>query len=355
MKKSIYKISLLGFLAIFLSCTAYSDNIRTIYNLSGNWKFKTGDNKEWAKKDFNDESWDRMIVPAKWEEEGYYGLDGYAWYRKTFIMPDYSDEDIFYLFIEKIDDSDEIYLNGKLIGRTGGMPPEYQSGYDFSRKYVIPNNMLNFSENNTIAIRVFDGGGEGGIIYGPVKIGIDENVDFLALNLAGNWKFHLHTNSEWKDKDYEDSHWDNIFVPSYWENQGYTDHDGYAWYRKTFQVKDDLLNEDLYIILGKIDDEDKVYLNGTLIGTVDDLKYNSIYNRTVGDWNIRRIYQIPRDLLQKGKNVIAVRVYDGQIAGGIYEGPIGIMTERNYYKFVEKYRYEKSFWDGLIELFWYGY
>ncbi len=349
----LYKFIFL--IILLISCKAYSNDnaIKTIYNLSGYWKFNVGDNLEWAKPAFNDENWDKIMVPAKWEDEGYYGLDGFAWYRKTFKMPEYYNEEMFYLYIEKIDDSDEIYINGKLVGKTGNFPPNYISGFDYSRKYIIPKSLLNLGAMNTIAVRVFDGGGEGGIIYGSVKIGINEDIELLDLSLMGKWKFHLHSNNEWKNKNYDDSHWDEIYVPGYWENQGYTNHDGFAWYRKSFEISKELIDkDDLYMILGKIDDEDKVYLNGELIGTVDDLKYDSFHNRTMGEWNIRRSYEIPHGLLKPGINVIAVKVYDGQIGGGIYDGPVGIMTERNYYKYQDRHRYEKSFWEEILYNFW---
>jgi len=348
---SIYKYMFL--LLVLIGCNAYSNNdIKTIYNLSGYWKFNVGDNMEWANPGFNDEDWDKIHVPSNWEDEGYYGLDGFAWYRKKFKMPDYSEQEMFYLFIERIDDSDEIYINGKLIGRTGEFPPQYVSGYHYNRKYIISKSILNFSGTNTISIRVFDGGGKGGVIHGPVKIGINEDIELLDLNLMGNWKFHLHSNSGWKNKDYDDSHWKEICVPTYWENQGYTNHDGFAWYRKSFEVSKNLIDkDDLYIILGRIDDEDKVYLNGELIGTVDDLKYNSFHNRNIGDWRIRRSYEIPVGLLKPGINVLAVKVYDEQQGGGIYDGPVGIMTEKNYYKYKQKHQYEKTIWEEIIETF----
>ncbi|MBA7583814.1 hypothetical protein ES708_25764 [subsurface metagenome] len=47
-----------------------------------------------------------------------------------------------------------------------------------------------------------------------------------------------------------------------------------------------------------------------------------------------RGYYIPTDVLKKNqKNLIAVRVYDGQGAGGIYEGPVGIVSQKKYIQF----------------------
>ena len=39
------------------------------------------------------------------------------------------------------------------------------------RFYSIPKDLIKYGQNNYIAIRIFDGGGDGGILTGPVKIG----------------------------------------------------------------------------------------------------------------------------------------------------------------------------------------
>ena len=40
---------------------------------------------------------------------------------------------------------------------------------------------------------------------------------------------------------------------------------------------------------------------------------------------------------RNGSNTIAVRVYDGQGLGGIYEGPVGIMSADNYHIYKNKH------------------
>ncbi len=59
-------------------------------------------------------------------------------------------------------------------------------------------------------------------------------------------------------------------MPANWESQGYPTYDGYAWYRKKFYFPEEYGNQDLYLILGRIDDIDVTYLNGHKIGNVAD-------------------------------------------------------------------------------------
>jgi sialate O-acetylesterase len=167
------------------------------------------------------------------------------------------------------------------------------------------------------------------------------------------WKFHTGNNRGWKSTDLNDEDWDKITVPSAWENQGYEDYDGYAWYRLEFSLPANFATGDLYLSLGKIDDIDDVYLNGELIGDVYDLKKSMSYRESGWEYNERRIYKVKEGLLNRnGKNLIAVRVYDGQGLGGIYEGPIGFMTTENYHKYKNKhYNSDRSFWEYMYDSF----
>src|SRR5690606_33114607 len=59
-----------------------------VINFDGTWKFSIGDDKTWASENYNDENWETIKVPSSWENEGFHGYDGYAWYRKHFSLPE---------------------------------------------------------------------------------------------------------------------------------------------------------------------------------------------------------------------------------------------------------------------------
>lgn len=147
------------------------------------------------------------------------------------------------------------------------------------------------------------------------------------IGLTGYWKFHLGDNAKFSNPGHDDTSWDEIYVPSDWYREGYRDYRGYAWYRRT--VEFDFTSSDaLYIELGRIDDVDEVYVNGHLIGTTGGFPPN-YYTA----YNYHRRYAIPLEHLQKGKNVIAVRVFDEGGEGGImgrYSSSIGIYNYPNY-------------------------
>jgi sialate O-acetylesterase len=142
---------------------------------------------------------------------------------------------------------------------------------------------------------------------------------------------------DWAASDFDDSNWDEIFVPGKWEDQQYRDYDGYAWYRTKVKYTKDL-GPYLVLLLGRIDDIDQAFVNGQLIGGTGNLVPGESWHVDTG-WEHRefRGYYIPAGLLkQNQENVIAVRVYDSGGIGGIYEGPVGLITQDHYIDFWRK-------------------
>lgn len=297
-----------------------------LIDLNGRWKFAIGDQSSWSKKDYDDSDWETIRVPSAWEDRGFHGYDGFAWYRTTFNGQYLKEGDKLYVNLGYIDDADEVYLNGELIGFSGSMPPNFKTAFNSERIYVIPKYLVNYNGANTLAVRVFDVTQGGGIIDGD--IGIYELVTGspLLLDLQGIWDFSYTRSGSKPDPD-ED--WDQILVPGYWEKQGYWKRDGYGWYRKSFDLTSEMYNEELILMLGKIDDFDEVYINGKLAGRTRD-------NGGVGwskSYQKLRAYYIPKVLLKPNQpNLIEVLVEDIGVDGGIYEGPIGITTRSLFEK-----------------------
>jgi hypothetical protein len=364
LKPLIMKTKHYLFLAFFvilsiLGISLKADDLRKIVSLSGHWKFSIGDDSKWAYPSYDDSGWDQISVPGRWEDQGYNDYNGYAWYRKTFKVNGIPENTTIYLMMGRIDDADVVYLNGKEVGRNGTFPPNFVTAYDRIRKYVIPAGYLNEGRDNVISVKVYDTYADGGIVEGPTGIYYDEDNDLLSLNLNGSWKFQTGDNKSWKTPDFNDEAWKTINVPATWESQGYEDYDGYAWYRLRFDLPLNFNSGDLYLSLGKIDDIDDVYLNGEHIGNVYDLRKKSWMGAqsTGWEWTMPRTYKIRAGLLNRnGSNTLAVRVYDGQGLGGVYEGPIGIMTAENYHIYKKKhhsdsYSYSfKSFWGFVYDV-----
>lgn len=347
--KNLKSFYIVFIIMLFLIENSFADDWVKIVDLKGDWKFSIGNDAEWAKYNFNDISWDEIRVPSSWEDEGYYNYNGYAWYRYHFKTPRNLENGSIYLSLGYIDDVDEVYLNGKLVGTTGSFPPNFQTAYNANRKYPVPSSYFFKDKDNVIAVKVYDSRLGGGIMSGDISIMMLESLR-LELNLDGFWKFKLGDDLAWKEKGLKDDNWDNIPVPSKWEISGYQDYDGYAWYRTSFKLNPSLVGDQLVLLLGKIDDIDQCYLNGKLIGSTGDFKTTPKTNWFDNEWQELRGYYIPKNHLVYGNelNTIAVRVYDGYLDGGIYQGPIGITTQEDYKSYWKEKKRKKSFWDYLF-------
>ena len=113
----------------------------------------------------------------------------------------------------------------------------------------------------------------------------------------------------WSAPDLNDKDWKTIQSPGLWENQGYLDIDGIAWYRKELDLTDEQTQSNLSLHLGKIDDSDITFLNGIEIGETDN------------QYDKDRIYTIDKKYLKPGKNMIVVRVDDTGGGGGMWGEP----------------------------------
>jgi len=347
-KRLIKKYMLFSMLVLPLQLI-YADDWKELVDLSGYWKFNIGDDKEWSKYEYNDDSWEEIEVPSSWENEGYHGYNGYAWYRKQFSIPDRINNNSIYISLGYVDDVDEVYLNGHLIGFSGSFPPKYRSAHSALRKYPVSSDLFNFGEENVIAVRVYDSQQFGGIVKGDISIMSLESVN-LKVNFNGFWKFQIGDNLAWKEENFIDDKWDSLLVPSYWELHGYPDHNGFAWYRKKFSVNMMLKNEKLMVLLGKIDDIDQCFLNGEMIGSTGDFISTPETNNVGKEWSELRAYYIPENLLRYGEdNVISVRVYDGYQVGGIYQGPIGITTQDEYRNYWKRKKSKKNIWESIFK------
>ena len=319
--------SLISLLIILLPLVGISDDLRRVVDLRGEWRFTIGDNPRWSSPDFDDRNWEKIFVPSPWENEGFSGFDGYAWYRITLDLHGLSESNL-YLVLGYIDDVDQVFLNGEMIGFSGSFPPRFYTAYQSFRRYRIPPELLNKDGKNVIAVRVYDTVLDGGIIKGDVGIYTNRNEPEKTLLLEGPWRFREGDNVRWKENDYDISDWEYMMVPGFWKSMKHSRLEGVIWYKKEFVLPPQLQEESkLVLVLGKIDDFDHTYLNGVLIGSTNDGKPFGLSD----SWHQYRVYPIPNKLLnRKGKNVLSVRVSDMGGNAGIYEGPLGIVPFSSY-------------------------
>lgn len=332
--------NLLFLIAILAMCTqnTFAQPPQRIVDLRGEWRFGIGDNPAFADVGHDDAGWDRIRVPAFWEDEGYPGYDGWAWYRRHFTLDEKYRLDELFVDLGNIDDIDEVYVNGNFAGFMGASPPAYETAYAERRWYYIPGEFLRFGGDNVIAVRVYDHELGGGIIRGEIGLYRDPTYLVPDQSLRGTWKLNRGDAPERAAASFPDDDWQRVLVPSYWETQGLRGYDGFAWYRREFTLDPSLRNDRVLLLLGRIDDVDEVWLNGRRIGKTGRMPADG--GRYIGDDSYRalRAYVLPADALRaSGPNVIAVRVYDGFRHGGIYQGPVGLIRQARYRAWERRY------------------
>jgi diguanylate cyclase (GGDEF)-like protein len=80
------------------------------------------------------------------------------------------------LWLEQVDEVDEVYLNQQLIGRTGRLRPAFESGLGLRRLYLLPDDLLKYNQTNQIKIKTFSSKNYAGIQVKAPLIG-----DYLQL------------------------------------------------------------------------------------------------------------------------------------------------------------------------------
>lgn len=195
MKKLIGLLLLIG---LFSCSSELPEN--PVINLNTSWKFITGDSMAYANPEFDYSSWAEIKMDKIWEEQGFDPYDGYAWFRtKVFIPSSLRDKsymkDSLRIFLGKINNFDQTFLNGSLIGinnknmQIDSKPDETfinapTNYWDLERRYTLASNdpRILWDQENVIAVRVYDEGGQGGMYTGNQELSMTSILEYLQLD-----------------------------------------------------------------------------------------------------------------------------------------------------------------------------
>ncbi len=140
-----------------------------------------GIDEKWFDTSYQPKEWRRIAVPGYWEDQGIKDLDGVVWYRKEIDVPASMINVGAKVFLGRIVDADELYINGIKIGATGYLYPQ--------RRYGIPAHVLKAGKN-LLVVRVTNNAGKGGFVP-------DKPYQLIAANdtidLAGYWQYKVGT------------------------------------------------------------------------------------------------------------------------------------------------------------------
>lgn len=136
--------------------------------------------EKWVSNEYKAKGWRTIHIPGYWEDQGLKDLNGIVWYRKEIeISGDWSGKKA-KLYMGRIIDADEMYVNGKKIGNiTYQYPP---------RRYEIPEGLLKQGKN-LFVIRVTNTAGKGGFV--PDKPYYVITDDGKKIDLNGTWEYKI--------------------------------------------------------------------------------------------------------------------------------------------------------------------
>jgi sialate O-acetylesterase len=127
----------------------------------------------WAEPELDESGWTSVAVPSSWENQGFEGVDGIAWYRISFDLTADEAASGVLLGLGPIDDSDRTWVNGIEVGGI-------ETGSGVPREYTVEASVLR-AGRNVVAVRVEDRGGAGGILGSPDHLFVQALVLYNAM------------------------------------------------------------------------------------------------------------------------------------------------------------------------------
>ncbi|MBA3847735.1 MAG: hypothetical protein H0X45_13970, partial [Planctomycetes bacterium] len=132
----------------------------------------------------------------------------------------------------------------------------------------------------------------------------DGTVDYPAQVEAWYRENDPGTTGGWQEPAVDAASWQAMDLPRHWPGE----FDGVVWFRREIDLPASWAGRDLMLRLGAIDDRDRTWVNGVMIGTTDRHDQG-------------REYRVPGAAVKAGRNLIAIRVLDTGGPGGLWGEP----------------------------------
>lgn len=135
--------------------------------------------KKWFDILYQPKGWKTINIPGYWEDQGVKDLNGVVWFRKEIDIPASMIGKAAKVWLGRVVDADELYINGKRVGNTTYQYPQ--------RRYNVPADVLKTGKN-IFTIRVTNSAGKGGFV--PDKpYCIFSGSD--TIDLKGTWQYKV--------------------------------------------------------------------------------------------------------------------------------------------------------------------
>lgn len=166
--------------ALYANATIHMNGfLEAFHKANPDYELPVETNMNMSTANYYDSDWQTMEIPQFIEDAGL-DMDGIIWFRREVTIPANMVKGST-ISLGPIDDTDITYINGVEVG-------SMTSSFSSNRNYEIPDGVLKPGKN-TIAIRVEDNGGEGGI-YGnfwQMYVQAGESME----RIHGTWKYKV--------------------------------------------------------------------------------------------------------------------------------------------------------------------
>ena len=135
--------------------------------------------KTWFDTTYKALNWHHFWLPGYWADQGVKGLNGIVWFRKEINLPASMAGKPAKLFMGRIVDADDAYVNGVLVGSTTYQYPP--------RRYQLPAGLLKAGKN-LIVIKISNTAGKGGFVPDkPYFLSVGKDT----IDLRGDWQYQV--------------------------------------------------------------------------------------------------------------------------------------------------------------------
>jgi len=148
-----------------------------------------------------------------------------------------------------------------------------------------------------------------------------------TIDLTEGWRFAPDPNQRgleegWHAPGFDDSSWAVIQGGTRWEDQGFPEVDGYAWYRIKVLIPAAMRTERIWLNLGGLNDCGTVYCNGEAAGVFGDEKRTSVAGTPIAA-------DLTANIRWGEENVLAIHVFDWGDSGGLWRDPCTLTTDKD--------------------------
>jgi len=146
-----------------------------------------------------------------------------------------------------------------------------------------------------------------------------------SIDLVEGWRFRPDPQSvgaaeQWFSADHADDGWVPIEGGKRWEDQGYPELDGHAWYRMWVEIPEGWQGKRIWITFGGVNDSYVLYCNGTEVASYGD-------QSTFSASKMGTTTELTECLRAGEPNLIALDVYDWALSGGLWRVPCLLTTD----------------------------